>query len=90
MWLISVKRFARVFPAAPPNDDHIYVFMIRWQWFIVRHTSNNDVVIGIRWELGDLVVDRSIGTRGGDSKKTVETSYTGSWQCRQESRSGFI
>lgn len=34
-----------------------------------ERASDDDVVVGMRWELGDVVVDRSIGLCDGDSEK---------------------
>jgi len=35
----------------------------------VQRASNDDIIVGMRWELGDLIIDRSNGLRDGDGEK---------------------
>jgi len=35
----------------------------------VQRASNDDIIVGGGWELGDLTVDRSVGLRDGDGEK---------------------
>ena len=34
-----------------------------------QHASNDDVIVGVCWELGDLVVDRPVGLLDDDREK---------------------
>ena len=34
-----------------------------------QRASDDDIIVGIRWELGDLIVDRSIGLHDCDGEE---------------------
>jgi len=68
--LSSVKRFARTLPAVPPKNSRCWISPPLSSWCrFVQRTSNNDIIVGIRWELGNFFVDRSKCLRDGDGKK---------------------
>ena len=47
--------------------------MIADEFVILRHrderASSDDIIVGVHWELGDLIVDRSIGLHDCDGEE---------------------
>ena len=51
------------------DEFHPSGFTLRFVVWRGQRTSNDDIIVGIRWELGDPVVDRSVGLLDSDSEK---------------------
>ena len=68
MLLSSVKRFAITLPAVPPNNNHGWVRSFS-RLYGGKRASDDDIIVNVRWELGDLIVDFSIGLDSGDGEK---------------------
>ena len=68
MLLSSDKRFATTLPAVPPENDH-GEFPLELTVWNEQRASDDDVIVGICWELRDMVVDRSGDSRDDDREK---------------------
>ena len=52
-----------------------------------KRASDDDIIVNVRWELGDLVVDRCIGLGDGDTEKKqrprIQIHGCGPWYKRE-------